>query len=251
MYYQIIGTKVRLAGSLHSVPAERPQLPSWISDGYNWSSKLALEHEFNSKDWSWLKTLPADELLEQKVPPDLWIRLREAWPDAHPFGMLRKQRLWAVLMSLPILNMKLAPGVETWLTERAKGETRPIWYLEAPVEFANLANGIKDARYIKLIDLVLRSLQIAEQTVRELHDAWFNENIHAVERILPKTVLAQDSVTRSTILDRRNQAWMPRILEATSSWEPTLVVVGVFHLVGPTGLLELLRQNGFEHTPVL
>ena len=39
MYYELVGTNVRLAGSMHAWPAEAGQqdLPAWIWAAYQWS----------------------------------------------------------------------------------------------------------------------------------------------------------------------------------------------------------------------
>jgi len=45
MYYEIVGTNARLAGSLHQWPADSGtgDLPHWVWDAYRWSEKIYLE----------------------------------------------------------------------------------------------------------------------------------------------------------------------------------------------------------------
>ncbi|WP_395444203.1 TraB/GumN family protein [Caulobacter sp. UC70_42] len=44
----------------------------------------------------------------------------------------------------------------------------------------------------------------------------------------------------------RNRAWVPRFETMLNAPKPTLVVVGLYHLVGPESMLVQLRRAGFE-----
>lgn len=51
----------------------------------------------------------------------------------------------------------------------------------------------------------------------------------------------------------RNHNWMPQLLKVLKDEDSgyQLITVGTFHLFGPEGLIDLLRKEGFELTPVL
>lgn len=51
------------------------------------------------------------------------------------------------------------------------------------------------------------------------------------------------------MLDERNAAWLPRLDQILNDGN-AIVVVGAMHFPGPTGLIALLRQNGYTVTPV-
>ena len=44
----------------------------------------------------------------------------------------------------------------------------------------------------------------------------------------------------------RNRAWLPRIEGLLNGDETAMVVVGALHLVGPGGLIEMLRDQGYR-----
>lgn len=52
------------------------------------------------------------------------------------------------------------------------------------------------------------------------------------------------------MLEDRNRAWIPRMGELAAQ-KPTFFAVGAAHLGGPTGVLALLREAGYQVTPVL
>ena len=51
--------------------------------------------------------------------------------------------------------------------------------------------------------------------------------------------------TMSFLLNERNSSWMEKIPELISS-QPTMIGVGVLHLCGEDGLINLLRQKGYR-----
>lgn len=51
-------------------------------------------------------------------------------------------------------------------------------------------------------------------------------------------------------LDQRNKNWMPKIVTAISS-RPTLIAVGLAHLYYKTGVIMLLRAEGYRVEPVM
>lgn len=51
------------------------------------------------------------------------------------------------------------------------------------------------------------------------------------------------------MLEARNREWIPKIT-AWSKTKPTFYAVGAGHLGGPTGVIALLREQGFQVTPV-
>jgi uncharacterized protein YbaP (TraB family) len=65
---------------------------------------------------------------------------------------------------------------------------------------------------------------------------------------MPEAEVAREmALAEDLLMDRRNHAWLPRILEAAGQG-PVLVAVGALHLPGQGGLLALLEDAGFTVT---
>jgi uncharacterized protein len=79
-------------------------------------------------------------------------------------------------------------------------------------------------------------------------NAWQSGQLKALEDVIPRTLLGEWPDLLDQLVNRRNQAWLPRIIEATKSKNRTLVCVGALHLPGRYGVLELARRAGFEWT---
>ena len=66
----------------------------------------------------------------------------------------------------------------------------------------------------------------------------------AIERIALAD-LKSDPVMYQRLLVERNKNWMPKIEELFARRGRALVVVGAAHLVGPDGLIAMLRAKGY------
>ena len=74
--------------------------------------------------------------------------------------------------------------------------------------------------------------------------AWKSGDMPAMERIvLPD--MKNDPLMYQRLLVARNSNWMPKIESLFLRPQPSLVVVGAAHLIGPDGLLASLRARGY------
>jgi uncharacterized protein YbaP (TraB family) len=247
MYYEIIGTQVRLAGSLHRLPIASPDLPQWIWRAYEWSEELIFEADATDA----LKYFFAADgpSLKSKLPSATWDALLRVWPPAT-VANLHTMKPWGVLLTLSHLAIASKVGVEPLLTGRAKQDGKPIRYVETMSEFARLADGVPDSVYAPLIAKVVGNLPQAARTMLEVHDAWRSGRIENVEAVLPRTILAESPLVKTVVMDLRNANWLPAILAALRTDKKTLIAVGALHLPQPTGLLALLAIAGYELCPL-
>jgi uncharacterized protein len=244
MYYEISGTKVRLAGSMHHVPAGAP-IPLWIEQAYRWSEDLYLEE--NKDEAQGHTLLPLGESSEQRVPAELWAKIKTAWPASQ--GVLGRQKLWLIATSLGFSGVPSQHGVEHLITERAKADSRTIRYLETGAEFSQLMDGTADIEYHKAFAVILRSdAQSRAQSISDMYWAWMSGRVDRLMETLQRSPMAQFPLLREMIFDRRNWLWLPRIVAILVTPRPTVIFVGAGHLGGPDGILALLRRAGFNST---
>jgi uncharacterized protein YbaP (TraB family) len=240
VYYQIENTNVRLAGSLHLVPAGKT-LPNWILEAYQWSEDLYLEA--NDADTAKLALLPSGESWERRLPAAIWTSIKAAWPAHQP--PLGPQKPWFIAMVLGMSGIPLLLGVENFIKARAKADSRCIQYLETVGEFSQLMEGVTDADYARAFAVVLANdAQTRGQNIADMYRAWMSAQVDAVEMIARQSPLGQFPVVREIIFDRRNLLWLPRIVATLGTNRRTVVFVGAGHLGGPNGLLALLGRAG-------
>lgn len=83
-----------------------------------------------------------------------------------------------------------------------------------------------------------------DDTLAAVADAWKEGDVDTVERLAVKELRAQENLYQR-LLVQRNMAWLPQIEALISPTTPAFVVVGAAHLVGPDGLLQMLKARGY------
>ena len=84
---------------------------------------------------------------------------------------------------------------------------------------------------------------------KKMQDAYVKQNLIALMYML--TDDGGDFMkNREVLLDNRNKKWIPRIIEISKK-QSTFYGVGAAHLAGESGVIQLLRKEGYTVTPVL
>ncbi|HMJ87724.1 MAG TPA: TraB/GumN family protein, partial [Vicinamibacterales bacterium] len=77
-----------------------------------------------------------------------------------------------------------------------------------------------------------------------LMEAWKAGDAPTVERIVLSALRQEPQLYQRLLVDR-NKAWVPKLEALFARKGRTFVVVGAAHLVGPDGLISLLRAKGY------
>jgi uncharacterized protein YbaP (TraB family) len=244
VYYEIASTSVRLAGSMHLVPATSPDLPSWIWDAYAWSETVVFEADLAAvRDHIYLKE---GDSLQSKLPVPLWEALQAAWPPNHPLGAVERLKPWMAILQLPTTRAPAAAGVEIHLTQRARQDGKQISYLETMGEFAELGDGLPPAVLEEALAITLAELPNALRNSFDLHRAWLTRRTDEIEAVIARGPLSRMPLIAARMLDLRNERWMPKILAAIPTSRRTLIAAGALHFPREQGLLALLQRAGHE-----
>src|SRR6185369_5165859 len=94
--------------------------------------------------------------------------------------------------------------------------------------------------------LLAESLKDADTemaNVRQLADAWRSGDYATVERLVLSDLKNDRDLYQSLLVDR-NRNWLPKIDALFARRGRAFVVVGAAHLVGPDGLIAMLKAKG-------
>jgi hypothetical protein len=87
-----------------------------------------------------------------------------------------------------------------------------------------------------------------QQELRELTEAWRRGDLVALEAELAQGMDDLPELFNKVVV-QRNHNWLSRIEQMlTDPDDDYLVVTGALHMVGPQGLVELLRARGYQIT---
>ena len=78
-----------------------------------------------------------------------------------------------------------------------------------------------------------------------LIDAWHSGDSAFLEKTLLEDMDEYPELNRVIVVDR-NAAWTETIIDLLDDNQDYLIVVGALHLIGPSGVPEMLRAQGFE-----
>src|SRR4051812_38508896 len=83
-----------------------------------------------------------------------------------------------------------------------------------------------------------------KSSVKQLTGAWRNGDAATIERLVMADV-KNDPVMYDRLLISRNRTWLPKIEALFSRPRHAFVVVGAAHLVGPDGIVSMLKARGY------
>lgn len=245
MYLQLTGTNVRLLGSMHLFPADRPDLPDWVASAYEWAESLV----FESDALGILPFLrvpqgsPRSPSAKEALPMRTWERLHAAWPSAGPLAPLAELHPWAALIVAPTLYQRATGGVEPHLLAAAMKQGRLHRFLETAADIVASLESIPLASVEAALDLLLADLTEPQRTLEQMHAAWLRRDLRAVYAVAAASPMFGLPGIRDAILDARNRAWAPHVSALMDNPQRTLVVVGALHLCGADNLIERLGAS--------
>jgi uncharacterized protein len=247
MYFEIDGSKVRLAGTMHRVPQGRPLAP-WAHEAISAAQLIYIEHVEDVRQQGQFAP-PLSLPLAQRLPRS-WSRIeRQCRRDlVVQMKPLRPRAVASYLLD----TVSLDPGVEhlALAKSRATHPLKPrIEYLETRDQYLALEDGVSDAVWDEAVSWTLDNRSSSKTLLESSYDAWIAGDFEAIDRISSTDSLNRFEDIKEANINARNRLWLPTICElAQSANEPTLILVGVAHLGGANGLLPLLAGRGLKLT---
>src|SRR5262249_50091069 len=135
-------------------------------------------------------------------------------------------------------------GLDKHFYDRAHTDGKQIQGLETADFQVSRFDGMSFEQQDRMLADTLKGLDSEKGNVNKLVDAWKAGDVAAVERIVLMD-LKQDPAMYQRLLVERNQNWIPKIEALFDRRGRAFVVVGAAHLVGPDGLLAVLKAKGY------
>ena len=97
----------------------------------------------------------------------------------------------------------------------------------------------------QMLRSTLSELDAQRNSVAAMIEAWRSGNAAALEKMALSSFDGYRGAYTSLIVERNNN-WVPQIEACMARSQPCFVVVGAAHLIGPDGLLTLLKKKGYK-----
>ena len=249
---------VYVLGSLHLAKKEIYPLSQKIENAFDQSDFLVVEANVNDIKKIDIQKLmesafyPANDALEKHVSPETfeWVK-KETEGLGIPLELLDKQKPWFLamtLVSLESIKLGLDPnlGIDKYFLSKAEGKKK-ILELESLDYQISLLSGFSEKDQELFLIYTLKDLNVMEQEMGRLIQAWVSGDAQAMESILARSV--SEDKRLSAILEKlifeRNRRMVVKIEDFLRAEETYFVIVGSGHLVGNQGILKLLGGKGY------
>jgi uncharacterized protein YbaP (TraB family) len=194
--------------------------------------------------------LPANQSLDQVVSPDTYALVSKRVATLGvPIEPLRRFKPWMIALTIEGLEWQKAGfdadlGLDKHFYDRARVDGKMVQGLETTDYQISLFDGMTRVQQDRLLAESLKDADAELANVRQLADAWRSGDAATVERIVLSDLKNDRDLYQSLLVDR-NRAWLPIIDALFARRGHAFVVVGAAHLIGPDGLLSLLKAKGY------
>jgi hypothetical protein len=194
--------------------------------------------------------LPSNQSLDKVLSPTTLALVQKTAGDLGDVGgPLMRFKPWMLAIALQGMELMKAGfdpelGLDKHFYDQAKAAGKAVQGLETTEFQISRFDTMTMEQQDRMLAQTLKELATEAATVGTLGDAWKAGDVATVER-LALDDLKSDPLMYQRLLVERNRNWMPRIEALFARRGRALVVVGAAHLVGPDGLLAMLRAKGY------
>lgn len=184
-------------------------------------------------------------LLEDRVPPrqraDLADLVRETPYSPRDFRRIETWAAGLILAQAVRSGAESGNGVDRALIAAFRG--RRIEELEGAGSQFAIFDGLAEEDQRAMLSAVIDEASQPDRSGAAL-DLWLAGDEAGLTEETTRGILSDPEV-RDALLVRRNQAWSERVEKGLAGPERPFVAVGAAHLVGPDGLVALLKAAGY------
>jgi hypothetical protein len=194
--------------------------------------------------------LPPNQSLDKVLSPATLALVQKTAGDLGGVGgPLMRFKPWMLAIALQGLELAKAGfdpalGLDKHFYDQAKAAGKAVQGLETAEFQISRFDTMTMEQQDRMLAQTLKELATETATVGQLGDAWKTGDIAGVESIALAD-LKSDPLMYQRLLVERNRNWMPKIEALFARRGRALVVVGAAHMVGPDGLLAMLRAKGY------
>ena len=193
---------------------------------------------------------PSGTTLASQLSPETYKALT-TWAGTVGLPMAAIEQLKPWMVSLTLQTMALQKigfdpefGIDKHFSDAAKKAGTPFLALETAAEQIDFLDRLSPRTQDMMLREGMESLDAELAEIKALVNAWRTGNAAAVERVALESLKDAPEVYQSLLADR-NKRWMP-VIETCVQTRRCFIVVGAAHLVGPDGLVTLLKQRGYR-----
>ena len=249
---------VFLLGSLHVLKSDAYPLAKEINNAYSASPKVVFETDIGgmmdpavqAKMLS-MGLYPEGESLLENISAEMRRVLQKRMADLGlPLEQFARFKPWFLAVTLTTLELQRlgfspAYGIDVHYFGRARSDKKVIDFFE-PIDFQLDLLGNMDAEdQNAFLGQTLKDLEMAAEMADDMMTYWQKGQADKLYSLLFKSFEGYSEIEDRLLL-QRNKDWLDKIEAMLEGPEQVFIVVGAGHLVGPEGVVALLKQKGYK-----
>ena len=247
-----------LAGSVHALGADSYPLSAAYESAFNSSGTLV--EEINLAEAEQLAAAPLllskglytdGRTFESAVAKDTATLVATRLKNTGiPMEMIRTMKPWMVMLLITAFEaqkagLDAALGLDKYFFDKARAASKPVLALETAESQIDRFDKMPESLQEQMLRSTLTELDSQQNSVAAMINAWKTGNAAALEKMSLSSFDGYRGAYTSLIVERNNN-WVPQIEACMARPQPCFVVVGAAHLIGPDGLLTLLKKKGYK-----
>jgi uncharacterized protein len=253
-----------LFGTIHVGKTSFYPLPEHVDAALRSADRLVVEANINDNsnatEIATLMDLPKGETIEKHISPANLARLKaQLQQQKIPYAGIAGMRPVMLGGLLPIvefvrLGYDMNQGLDLRLIERANAEFIPVLELESALGQIKLLTGMSAELQEAFLENALLGLEQGKTAaqVTGFVNAWQMGDADMLHRLAEQAAKGgrKSAEINDIVLNSRHPAMLNKIEGYLASGKRHFVAVGSLHLVGPQGLVSLLKARGYQVTQV-
>ncbi len=244
-----------LYGTIHLICPDKIAIDTVIKNAFNKTNQLFLEIDLDDPQ------MMAKVMKEMMMPDSFSLEKMVGKTNYDSMNTIFKSKVGITLNVMgkakpmflmsaifPALLQCKPDGFEKHFQAMAKERNIPLKGLETIEYQMRVFDTIPYSVQADMLKNLLFNLDSTKKGFDEMLTVYLSKDVNAMQQL---TVKDQDfGKYDALMLKNRNNNWIPVIVKEMS-YQPTFFAVGAAHLGGISGLINLLRQNGFKVEPVM
>ncbi len=251
---------IYLGGTIHILRSVDYPLPAEYEQAYQASSEIYFETDIDKMKLPEVqqKLLSAALAAPGRQLPDLLTKTtyRQLAEVSKSRGLdvtaLSQFKVGMAVITLQVMEfMRLgfsSEGVDGYYNNKAKADNIPTNQLESIEDQINVLSKLGDGWEEEFMKASLRDINKMESIFSDMVKAWRTGDQDSLEKLVIDETKRDYPKAYTNLLVNRNKAWLPQIEKLIQSPGTEFVLVGVGHMLGEEGLLNLLKQRGYKIT---
>jgi uncharacterized protein len=249
---------VYLVGSVHMLTQDYYPLSKTLDDAFKESDLLVEEAdlaELLAPQAQLLMLsrgmLPSNQSLDKVISPGTFAAVtKRVAALGLPIEPLKRFKPWSLALMLTQLEWQKAGfdgelGLDRHFYDRARSDGKPVQGLEtAEFQIAQL-DGIPMELQERMLSEAVDDVDSEMANISTLAKAWQSGDAVTVERIVLQDMKKEPAIYER-LLVARNRNWLPKLEALFTRPGRAFVVVGAAHLIGPDGLIAMLKAKGYQ-----